>query len=300
MHTAPAFDKIFPQADMPNGKKAYLEALTARYPYFAPARFWLLKETAADDPAYGEQAAFARLFFSNAHWLHFQLKEPLTPAAAAVAVNPAPPEASMPENADNDDDAVLPAVPDATAEEPEVPAIAQTTEMTMPVHTDNNDAAAVMPQPEEATAPAVLPAAETVSAEEAAKKLVQLEPMLFEPMHMVDYFASQGIKLSEEAQTADKLGKQLKSFTEWLKTMKKIHVQSPATTGTPAGTADTSIQQLAEKSNTEGEILTESMAEVLAMQGKLDRAREVYEKLSLLNPAKSAYFAAKIEQLNGI
>ena len=44
----------------------------------------------------------------------------------------------------------------------------------------------------------------------------------FEPMHMVDYFASQGIKLSEEVQPADKLGKQLKSFTEWLKTMKKV------------------------------------------------------------------------------
>jgi hypothetical protein len=29
-----------------------------------------------------------------------------------------------------------------------------------------------------------------------------------------------------------------------------------------------------------------------------ERARIVYEKLSLLNPDKSAYFAAKIEQLN--
>ena len=47
--------------------------------------------------------------------------------------------------------------------------------------------------------------------------------MVFEPMHLVDYFASQGIKLSEEVQTGDKLGKQLKSFTEWLKTMKKVH-----------------------------------------------------------------------------
>jgi hypothetical protein len=37
---------------------------------------------------------------------------------------------------------------------------------------------------------------------------------------------------------------------------------------------------------------------VLAKQGMREKARAVYEKLSLLNPDKSAYFAAKIEQLN--
>ena len=40
------------------------------------------------------------------------------------------------------------------------------------------------------------------------------------------------------------------------------------------------------------------MAEVLAKQGMPERARAVYEKLSLLNPDKRAYFASKIEQLN--
>ena len=47
------------------------------------------------------------------------------------------------------------------------------------------------------------------------------EELLFEPLYTSDYFASQGIKLSEEVQPGDKLGNQLKSFTEWLKTMKK-------------------------------------------------------------------------------
>ena len=125
------------------------------------------------------------------------------------------------------------------------------------------------------------------------------EMPLFEPMHMVDYFASQGIKLSEEAQTSDKLGKQLKSFTEWLKTMKKVHTPLPAET-VPAGEkTDTTIQNLAEKSNKEDEVLTEAMAEVFAKQGKTVKAIEVYEKLSLLNPPKIAYFAAKIEHLKG-
>ena len=39
------------------------------------------------------------------------------------------------------------------------------------------------------------------------------------------------------------------------------------------------------------------MAAVLAKQGKLAKAIELYQKLSLMNPSKSAYFAAKIEQL---
>ena len=118
----------------------------------------------------------------------------------------------------------------------------------------------------------------------------------FEPMHLIDYFASQGIKLSDEVQTADKLGKQLKSFTEWLKTMKKIHTPDNEAN---AGISDIAIQALAAKSNKEGEIVTEAMADVLVQQGKAGKAIEVYQKLSLLNPSKSAFFAAKIEQLKG-
>lgn len=122
---------------------------------------------------------------------------------------------------------------------------------------------------------------------------------LFEPMHLVDYFASQGIKLSEEVQTADKLGKQLKSFTEWLKTMKKIPSAAGGQEAENAGHGVSAIQSLAEKSNKEDDVLTESMAEVFAKQGKKDKAIDVYQKLSLLDPSKIAYFAAKIEQLKG-
>jgi hypothetical protein len=126
------------------------------------------------------------------------------------------------------------------------------------------------------------------------EKLNLDEAMLFEPMHMVDYFASQGIKLTDEVQMGDKLGKQLKSFTEWLKTMKKVHEENAVElTGQP----DTNIVTLAENSNTQAEVLTESMAEVFIKQGKMSKAGEVYKKLSLLNPAKSAYFAAKLENL---
>ncbi len=120
------------------------------------------------------------------------------------------------------------------------------------------------------------------------------EALIFEPLFATDYFASQGIKLSEEVMPSDKLGKQLKSFTEWLKTMKKVH-ESKLPAGNEA--LDMSVQTLAEKSNLEEDVITETMAEVFLQQGKLHKAKEIYEKLSLLNPSKNAYFAAKIEQI---
>ncbi len=120
------------------------------------------------------------------------------------------------------------------------------------------------------------------------------ETITFEPLYTTDYFASQGIKLSGDIKTNDKLGKQLKSFTEWLKTMKKVHTSQLADSG---NLTDISIQKLAEKSNTEDEVVTEAMADVLVQQGKAGKAIEVYKKLSLFNPSKTAYFAAKIDQL---
>jgi hypothetical protein len=119
------------------------------------------------------------------------------------------------------------------------------------------------------------------------------EELLFEPLYTTDYFASQGIKLSEEVQSGDKLGKQLKSFTDWLKTMKKIHHGKLP----ESASIDQVVQNMAEKSNKEQEVLTEAMAEVYEQQGKMEKAAEIYRKLSLLNPSKSAYFAAKIELL---
>jgi hypothetical protein len=60
---------------------------------------------------------------------------------------------------------------------------------------------------------------------------------------------------------------------------------------------DKSIQRIAEFSNEAKEIITEAMAEVWAKQGHKEKAVEIYEKLSLLNPSKSHYFAARIEAL---
>ena len=46
-----------------------------------------------------------------------------------------------------------------------------------------------------------------------------------------------------------------------------------------------------------GGIITETLAELLANQGQTEKAINMYERLSLIFPNKSAFFAAKIEQL---
>ena len=120
------------------------------------------------------------------------------------------------------------------------------------------------------------------------------DELVFEPLYTKDYFASQGIKLVDNSAPTDKLGNQMKSFTQWLKSMKKINLEK---LNEPDEIVDKKIQTIAEKSNTTEEIITESMADVLLLQGKHDKAIEMYEKLSLINPSKSAYFAAIIQVL---
>jgi hypothetical protein len=117
-----------------------------------------------------------------------------------------------------------------------------------------------------------------------------------EPYYTIDYFASQGIQLSED-EKQDPLGRKLKKFTEWLKTMKKIH---PDKSGPVAGDSQSeeTIREGAEHSNDRAEVVTEAMAEVYAKQGQPDKALEIYRKLSLLDPSRSATFAAKIAELN--
>jgi len=131
--------------------------------------------------------------------------------------------------------------------------------------------------------------------EEQLKEPAQNADLVFEPYHTVDYFASQGIKLSQEEIPKDKFGKQLKSFTEWLKTLKRL----PATEVTKEidTSAESQVQHLAEDSVHRSDVVTEAMAEVWIKQGNKEKAIETYNKLGLLNPSKKAYFAGLIENL---
>lgn len=121
------------------------------------------------------------------------------------------------------------------------------------------------------------------------------EELTFEPFHTVDYFASQGIKISADGMTNDRLGKQLKSFTDWLKTMKRLPAIQQA--DQTELIAERKVENMASRSVSESNVVTEAMAEVWAGQGNKEKAAEIYTKLSLLNPSKKAFFAAKIENL---
>ena len=138
-----------------------------------------------------------------------------------------------------------------------------------------------------------------------AFKIEAIDPataeLTFEPFHTVDYFASQGIKFKEDEKPKDKFGQQLKSFTDWLKTMKRLPVTEIAKTveaiSDLSARSEKKVEQLAEHSIAEREVLTETMAEVWEKQGNATKAIEIYSKLSLLEPSKSPYFATKIEEL---
>ena len=127
------------------------------------------------------------------------------------------------------------------------------------------------------------------------KAEIDKDDLTFEPYHTIDYFASQGIKLQQADLSKDKFGKQLKSFTEWLRSMKRL--PNAAVDGSLDEVTQRSIQEIAEHSFEEKDIVTETMAEVWIKQGNKEKAIDTLHKLSLLNPSKSHYFAAKIEQL---
>jgi hypothetical protein len=127
-----------------------------------------------------------------------------------------------------------------------------------------------------------------------APKEKEEEQLAFEPLYAIDYFASQGIRLKQEQLGTDNLSKQVKTFTQWLQSMKKTyHTEQQET----PKTEDKTISHLADASNEAEEILTETMAEVLLQQGKKTQAIRIWEKLSLLHPEKSHYFASRISAL---
>jgi hypothetical protein len=174
---------------------------------------------------------------------------------------------------------------------PQEPSLAQEP----PIAHEPEPAAPATPAVEPSTS-GLSPAAPPYQAAGTAPANTEPPLIVFDSYHTIDYFASQGIKLTLDENPSDKLGKQLKSFTEWLKVMRKLP-QKNLEAAVPDLATEHKIQSFAAHSIEGKEIVTETMAEVLAKQGMYGKAAEVYHKLSLLNPGKSAYFAGKIEQL---
>lgn len=318
-NTDQLFESLFKRNLSANDTKDFLTKLTKEYPWFTAAQFYLLQKTTTDSPEFNKQAAKTAILFNNPFWLNFQLNQLVSSSIEPAQIVEKSTVDKAIDSAEIKVEEKIGTLTDTnetlidTKNLVYVPIIIEEDKL---VEKESGNSLATN-----------LPDAITVSNEKIRESKneadeydyegddvseeKEIEPMnikldftnalnttedsiTFEPLHRSDYFASVGIKLSEEIKPGDKLGKQLKSFTDWLKTMKKIHEENLPQQN---GQADLVIQKMAEKSNAEGEILTEAMAEVLLQQGKTRKAIEVYQKLSLLNPAKSAYFANKIDQV---
>lgn len=278
-----------------------LTAYAESNPYFGAAQLLLAKKMQTEAPAdFEEQYQKTLLYFHNPLWVQQLLYD----TGSALV--------SMPEKTANPETVSVPA-PEIEKEpvhnsDNEINEETVSREETIP-ETGTPDTGIIAPIPAalSTTEEPVTADSAVIVAEETQYMALQSEipaprpvegpaaDLLFEPYHTVDYFASQGIRIRDEEKPTDQLGKQLKSFTDWLKTMRRLQ---PAEIGQAVSqVAEQKVAHMAGESITEREVLTEAMAEVWEKQGNTLKATEIYRKLSLLEPAKSPYFAAKIDAL---
>lgn len=258
-----------------------LTAFAEKNPYFGAAQLLLTKKVQTEQPEkYDEQLQKTLLFFHNPLWVE-QLLNDTGLAEISKSKKEEEPVSQQPEKST----AIAPAsLQDSIWTDESIPVIVATPQ------TEATIAEATTSVAEET--PAIVPSIQTDVTASTAPELT------FEPFFTVDYFASQGVKFKEEEKPVDKFGQQLKSFTDWLKAMKRLPVTEMAKSVETQ--AEQKVEQLAGQSIADREVVTEAMAEVWEKQGNVAKAIELYSKLSLLEPSKSPYFAAKIEDLKKI
>jgi hypothetical protein len=280
-----------------------LKALVAKYPYLAAAQLLLCKKVKETAPfVYEKHMQKAGLHVPNQLWLQSLLADKKEDATSKI-VTEYPTTLEIETITEEEQIEVAPEIDEAAEEVLESNEDTADTEV-MAVPSED-----VLPdQSIEEVSEDITPlSADKTEADESEPVLkipqLKIEPvdlskslLSFEPYHTVDYFASQGIKMKEEEKPKDRFSQQLKSFTEWIKTMKRI---PPAEIAAQQGNAqeEKKVEQMAAHSLSDQKVVTEAMAEVWEKQGNMEKAIEVYNKLSLLDPSKNAYFAAKIDQL---
>ena len=282
---------LFQKNSLHDVQESELEEYIQKFPFAAVGYLLLTRKKKESGVDYRAQASKSALFVSNPLWIHSFLQNEVEKVESKQILEAPTQETSNSEDVKEEEEKPnnLEAVESNTIETEvnEAPEIAPNLKTTEP-ETNSEDSA----EPDSSNPPE-LPALKTDLAK--LTEPVAGEALSFEPYHTIDYFASQGIKLRAEDLTKDKFGRQLKSFTEWLRTMKRVGPVTADNNATPP--IDEAIVKKAEASVENNDVETEAMAEVWAKQGKMSKAIEIYQKLSLLNPSKSHYFAAKIEQL---
>lgn len=281
-----------------------LEKTANEYPTSSLATFLLLYHyKKINHPGFEKLAKKTALLFNNPRWLQFQLNHesgnhPELELSDSIAIEEMPEvhNNNLPAEIPDEKNFITESV-DNSMEENENHEIinAVSEDISEPAGIESSRAEMEENVTTAETAQEIyVPALEIGEDQPTVSSGKEEEVIAFEPLHTVDYFASQGIKITDELISNDKLGSQMKSFTEWLKSMKKLH---PSKLAEQSLASERFIQTAADESNINAEVLTEAMAEVLIKQDKKEKAIEMFSKLSLINPAKSAYFAAKIESI---
>jgi hypothetical protein len=154
----------------------------------------------------------------------------------------------------------------------------------------------------------------------------QEKPLIY-PIYTEDYFLQQGEKISpvlptdiDRLKTAEEVAKSLMvmmSFSEWLlhfksstekqkeetkdqralKTMWQKEKLAAAIEEENEEIPENVFEMAVNSITKEDGLASESLADIYIKQGKLDKAIDMYRKLSLRNPQKNAYFALKIEEI---
>jgi len=175
----------------------------------------------------------------------------------------------------------------------------------------------------------------TVAAEQeyvaAPVKNSDEEEGLILPIYTEDYFLHQGIQVSNNIPAVDKIPAApaeegpgdpkslmiVMSYTDWLmhfktngekvreeeqdqkalKTMWQKEKLAAAMEEENEEIPENVFEMAVNSITREESIASESLADIYAKQGKYDHAIDMYKKLSLRNPQKSAYFARKVEEL---
>lgn len=279
-----------------------LEDLVKDYPYFPLTRFLLARKALENNlPQVEERQKMAAVYMPDVHWLQYVLHDGISYNDAVVAE-----ESEDDFYGENDPTDASPEEP-VTAEIPASQAAYDPQPSTWTeaaIHDEPEEPAleeepADSPLQQEVPLPTDEGLDQTIAELKAgpAKATVPEDTAIpVDPYHSIDYFASQGIQLKNDDLNKDQMGRQLKKFTEWLKTMKRIPASESAADIDDA--TNQNIQNIAAHSIAGTEITTEAMADVLVKQKRYDKAIEMYRKLSLQNPAKSTYFASLIEDLN--
>jgi hypothetical protein len=291
-----------------------LLTLANESPYFAPIQLLLsakLKETNAN--TFNSQAQKTNFYFSNPYWVHYLLTDFSSQNKAADQVNvllaasaqfdtvasinlEQAISATATEIATNTIESVEAMEPPIAvlAKEIQIPTVESVVDLLQGISQPYEEAAATA---ESNTKIANLLSEQLADFKKPVSEEAKLE-ITREPLHTTDYFASQGIKIDLSQIPQDKLTTQLRRFTDWLKYMK---TDNPTAVNLETRQdLEEAVVLIAKTSNEQKEIVTETMAEIFQKQGQVDKAIQLYIKLSFINPEKSAYFAAKIQHLKGI